>query len=121
MRTGTVGASAICAARKRLAPATISKLFSVSGRTSRGERTPWLRMLSASSLRAASSKMRRGLVFDSLRSESETLRYSVALRMVVSMMLAPLERVEGACAAEGLSYLEAHLGVAHTGNELCHR
>src|SRR5271170_873623 len=95
MRTGTVGTSAICAARKRLAPATISKLFSVSGRTRRGERTPWLRMLSASSLRAASSKMRRGLVFDSLRRESETLRYSVALRMAVSMVLAPFERLEG--------------------------
>jgi hypothetical protein len=35
------------------------------------------------------------LVFDSLRSESETLRYSVALRMVVSMVLAPFERLEG--------------------------
>ena len=52
-------------------------------------------MLSASSLRAASSKMRRGLVFDSLRRESETLRYSVALRMAVSMVLAPFERLEG--------------------------
>src|SRR5579871_622163 len=50
-------------------------------------------MLSASSLRAASSKIRRGFVFDSLRSASETLRYSVALRMVVSMMLAPFERL----------------------------
>ena len=47
MLTGTVGASAICAARYRLAPATISKLWSVRGRTSKGERTPWLRMLSA--------------------------------------------------------------------------
>jgi hypothetical protein len=42
-------------------------------RTSKGERTPWVRMDSApSSFKAASSKMRRGLVFDSLRSESET-------------------------------------------------
>jgi hypothetical protein len=41
-------------------------------RTSKGERTPWVRMDSASSFQAASSKMRRGLVFDSLRSESET-------------------------------------------------
>jgi hypothetical protein len=33
MRTGTVSASAICAARYRRAPATISKPFSVSGLT----------------------------------------------------------------------------------------
>jgi integrase len=46
IRTGTVGASAIGAARYRLAPATISKLWSVRGRTSKGERMPWLRMLS---------------------------------------------------------------------------
>jgi hypothetical protein len=30
-----------------------------------------------------------------LRSESETLRYSIALRMVVSMMTAPFERLKG--------------------------
>jgi hypothetical protein len=41
MRTGTV-ASAICAARNRRAPTTISKLRSFSGRTSKGERTPWV-------------------------------------------------------------------------------
>src|SRR6202789_770977 len=64
----------------------ISKPFSVRGRTSKGERTPWLRMDSASSLRAVFSKVRRGLVFDSLKTASETLRYSVALMTVVSMM-----------------------------------
>src|SRR5580658_10562620 len=79
MRTGTVGTSAICAARKRLAPATISKLWSVRGRTSKGERTPWLRMLSANSLRAESSKMWRGLVADSVRTPRGRLRYSVAV------------------------------------------
>src|SRR5580693_8209323 len=79
MRTGTVGASAICAARYRLAPATISKLWSVRGRTSKGDRTPWLRILSANSLRAESSKMRRGLVADSVRTASGRLRYSVAV------------------------------------------
>jgi hypothetical protein len=36
-----------------------------------------------------------GLVFDSLRSESETLRYSVALMIAVSMVLAPFERLKG--------------------------
>ena len=79
MRTGTVGASAICAARNRLAPATISKLWSVRGRTSKGERTPWLRMLSANSLRAESSKICRGLVADSVRTARGRLRYSVAV------------------------------------------
>ena len=86
IRTGTVSASAICAARYRRAPATISKPFSVRGRTSNGERTPWVRILSQSSLRAASSKIRRGLVFDSLSSDRDTLRYSVALITVVSMI-----------------------------------
>ena len=47
MRTGTVAASAICAARYRRAPEMISKPRSFRGRTSKGERTPWLRMLSA--------------------------------------------------------------------------
>ena len=40
---------------------------------------PWLRMLSASSLRADSSKMRRGLVFDSVRMDSGRSRYSVVV------------------------------------------
>jgi hypothetical protein len=95
MRMGTVAASAICAARYRRASATISKPFSVSGLTSKGERIPWVRMLSASSFKAASSKMRRGLVLDSLKSESETLRYSVALTTVVSMMRGSFRAVNG--------------------------
>src|ERR1700729_181688 len=107
-RTGIRSATIlpICAARNRLAPATISKLFSVRGRTRRGERTPWLRMLSARSSRAASSKLRGGFVLDSWRSESETLLYSVALRMVVSMVLAPFERlrVEGEKSGHRLVY-----------------
>ena len=49
MRTGAVATSAICAARYRRVPKTISKLRSLVGRTSKRERerTPWLRMVSA--------------------------------------------------------------------------
>src|ERR1035438_8759978 len=83
MRTGTVSASASWAARWRLAPATISKLRSVKGRTSKGERTPWLRMLAANSLRAEPSKNRRGLVFDSMRKDSGRSRYSVLVFAIV--------------------------------------
>src|SRR5579883_1268146 len=95
MRTGTVSCSANCAARYRRAPNTISKPFSVAGRTSKGERTPCVRMVEASSFKAASSKTRRGLVFDSLSRESETLRYSVALMTWVSMMVCSFRAVEG--------------------------
>src|SRR6185312_7186948 len=106
MRTGTVGTSAICAARYRRAPATISKPFSVRGRTSKGERTPWLRMDSANSFKAISSKVWRGLVFDSFKRASETLRYSVALMTWVSMMVCSFRAVEG----------EGH-GAVHVGRD----
>ena len=73
----------------------ISKPFSVRGRTSKGERTPWVRMLSASSFKAVSSKVRRGLVLDSFKRERGTLRYSVALMTWVSMMVCSFRAVEG--------------------------
>ena len=65
----------------------ISKPVSVRGRTSKGERTPWVRMESASSFKAICSKVRRGLVFDSLSRASGRLRYSVALTTWVSMRI----------------------------------
>ena len=76
------------------------------GRTSKGERTPWVRMLSASSFKASSSKMRRGLVVDSVSNARGRLRYSVALAMVVFMVMAPFERLHcvGCCGADALSH-----------------
>src|ERR1700677_232331 len=64
MRTGNSVNSARCAARKRLAPATIS-YPSLLGRTVRGWISPWVRRLAASSANLLSSKMLRGLVVDS--------------------------------------------------------
>jgi hypothetical protein len=58
-----------------------------AGRTSKGERMPWLRMLAANSLRAESSKNRRGLVFDSVRMDSGRSRYSVAVFAIVIIAL----------------------------------
>src|SRR6185437_13961171 len=52
-------------------------------------------MLSANSFKAVSSKVRRGLVFDSFKRASETLRYSVALMTWVSMMVCSFRAVEG--------------------------
>ena len=73
----------------------ISKPFSVRGRTSKGERTPWLRMDSASSFNAVGSKVRRGFVFDSFNTDSGTFLYSVALTIWVSMMISSFRAVEG--------------------------
>ena len=64
MRAGKENTSAISEARKRLAPATISKP-SEFGRTVMGWMSPLVRMDSASSCSLASSKVRRGLVADS--------------------------------------------------------
>src|ERR1700679_1967115 len=77
------------------------------GRTSRGERMPWVRMLSASSFKESSSKVRRGLVLDSVSNARGRLRYSVALAMVlVFMAMAPFERLHcvGCCEADALSH-----------------
>src|ERR1700745_4009260 len=95
MRTGTVGTSAICAARQCRAPATISKPFSVRGRTSRGERTPWVADGLGQFLQSDFIKdtARVGLGLTHQR-ESETLRYSMALTICVSMMCS-FRTVEG--------------------------
>ncbi len=73
----------------------ISKPFSVRGRTSSGDKTPWVRMDAASSCNATGSKVWRGLVFDSFRTDKGTLRYSVALTIWVSMMTGSFRAVEG--------------------------
>ena len=51
-----------------------------------------MRMLSASSFKASSSKIRRGLVLDSVSMERGRSRYSAAGVMVVLMVMAPFER-----------------------------
>src|ERR1700758_517709 len=61
---GMENSSANCAARKRLAPATISKPSEL-GRTVMGWMRPCCRMLAASSCSLESSNVRRGLVADS--------------------------------------------------------
>jgi hypothetical protein len=64
MRAGSENCSASCPARKRLAPATISKALSL-GRTTMGWISPPDRMDSASSSSFFWSNVLRGLVLDS--------------------------------------------------------
>lgn len=52
-----------------------------------------VRMLSANSFRLVSSKLRRGLVVDSVSNARETSRYSVGVVIVGSIMNAPFERL----------------------------
>src|SRR6266702_2061349 len=89
MRAGMAKSSASCAARKRLAPATISKP-SEFGRTVMGWMRPCCLMLSASSCSLDSSNVRRGLAADSWM-VSRARNWNALL----FCMIALLGRVEG--------------------------
>src|SRR5258708_2020533 len=85
MRTGISLKPARCAARQRRAPVTISKC-PFTRRTTSGESTPLLRMLSASSSSRSSSNALRGFVLDSINSTIGTLTYSFK-DFIVSVVL----------------------------------